>query len=360
MHVAIGNIILKLFILFIVFFGPSANGGSNYGVTEPGDTPYDLSGFDIHFEVTWPTEPATTATINVPGDMSFKAATATSGSRIVVADNYSGAGRTSGWGNDIDIVMSNSATVSGINFNDAQRIRWTGGTVTGGMNGNGFRDILINNVHVFNDSGSATNWAVTQVPFQRLALINSTFDSSGGWGIFVRPTSNYATGPRHRDMIVANSITRTAHYQAARIMSVVNLVVVDSVGLNSAFPQSSWRIHYNSQNVYFENTIGRGLFLLNRNPSDSGPQVSNAVFRNHHQYQDKQSSQQLFNHAGADNSGDVYDSKIHWTGGAGSVVGISPFLDGGGNSRVAWDGSTIDYSEMPGKNSLSDYGADDH
>ena len=84
---AIEKIILKSFILFVIFFSSGASGASNDGVTEPGDTPYDLSGFDIHFEVNWPTEPTTTATINVPGDMSFKAATAISGCRIVVADN---------------------------------------------------------------------------------------------------------------------------------------------------------------------------------------------------------------------------------------------------------------------------------
>lgn len=328
-----------------------------------------MTGHTVTFPYSTPFDPVTTSVFNVPADGSFTSAVSVSGRQVIVADGYTGAGRSGGWGNDIDIVMSNTATItSQVDFGNAQRIRWTGGNIftsvsggAGGLNGNGFTDILIDNLNVeTTGSGTATNWAVTQQRFQRLALINSTFIGGENWGIFVRPVVNpYTGGANHNDMIVANCITRSNQLQAARIMSVDNLVIVDSIGLNGTPGQSGWRIHYLSTNVYGKNVIGRGLFLISPNggaPNDG--EVINGYFDNWHNYNLISQSQAWANHNAAQNTGTVVNSKVHWEGGAGSIAGISPFIDGGGNSRVAWDTSTIDYSEMPGKSSLADYGAD--
>lgn len=320
---------------------------------------YDLSGFDVHFNVAWPIPPSTNSTINVPSDMSFASAVANSNVRVVVAPGYSGGG-SSNWGNDVDVVMSNTATItSTVDFRDSQRIRWTGGNVSASLNADGFTDILINNLHV-QSSGIASNWSVTARPFQRLALINSTFTggSSGStWGIYTRPTPG---SQNHRDMIIANVVTRSTGYQAARLQAVDRLVVVDSVGLNpTGTDQSGWRMHYGCNQVYAKNIIGRGLFIIGPNASEApgSPQVIDAVFDNWHQYQTQAASQMFALHGTGSNTGVVRNSTLHWTNGAGSLIGISPMIDDGTNDRVSWDGSTIDYTVVPGKNSLSDFGA---
>ncbi len=321
--------------------------------------PYDLSGFNIPFVYEWPIEPTTTAIINVPADMDFASAVSNAGSRIVVAAGYTGPAGT--FENDLDIVLDNSATITGrVNFGAAQRIRWTGGNINGEIGANGFTDLLLDNVNV---AGTLpTNFAEFQGRLERLALINSTFTgtvSGGGstWGVYIRPVVDWEAN-HHQNVIIANC-RLSSNYQASRITTIDNLIIVDSVGFNPS-GQSSWRIHHRCTNVFIENIIGNGLFHWANWGSDSGPQIINGTINNIHGYDPNGNWRGLIYSGTGGNSGTVSNSVKHWAGGAGSIVGISPFTDGGGNSQIAWDGSTYDWT-MGGvlnKNFLSDFGAD--
>lgn len=336
----------------------SAQSASVQAITQAfGSDPYDLSGFSIPFSYSWPTSPNTTSTFNVPADGSFATAVGTSGRLVIVAAGYTGSGGSVA--SDIDILMDNTASItSDISLGSSQRIRIVGGNLTGGtLTGNGFADALVNNLNIDTSSDFATNLSVSQAPFQRCAIINSNLLCVGGggtgWALFVRPVSG---ATNHNGLIIANVNSGTSGYQANRINATNNLIIVDSIGLNGGSTQSGWRMHNDCTNVFAENVIGRGRFLMN--PSPSGPAVLNGTFINWHQYNLSVMSAAWALQSGSANTGSVSNSKVHFENGAGSMGGISPLTDGGGNTRVAWDGSTIDYSEMPGKSSLSDYGAD--
>lgn len=221
-------------------------------------------------------------------------------------------------------------------------------------------DILIDNVNVdttgdigfymlrgnVGDSG-------TILPYSRVALINSTFHGNGqagnGWGIFGPAPS---TG-RCSNLIIANCNTSTTNYQSLRIGTVDNMVLVDTVSGPSG-TASGWRLAYGTR-VHQENCIGFGNSLFNT----GSPAVVNSQFTNVNNY--RVASNTWFANQDGANSGTVKNCTIHDTTGTPGSLIISPLSNGGGNSVVSWDGSTVDWTingALPGRTSAADFGAD--
>jgi hypothetical protein len=340
--------------------------------TTAGADPYDLSGFAIPWTPVWPTEPnITSPDFNVPADGSFATGVATGGRRVIVAAGYTGAGSTN-WGDDIDVVMDNTATItSACDLGAAQRIRWTGGNIALPSN-TGFcmqlsgADVLFDNIRM-TGGVNGIELGLGGTTFDRVAVINSTLipdgDATSGWGIHTQLGVGARPFIAKNDLIIANCYFSSGVYQAARLQVIKRLIIVDSVALDSAAAtQSSWRFHGDCDQVFCENIIGRGLIKMDEiNGSDTGPSVLNATINNWHTYDDLALIFLSGSHA---NTGTVSDSTCHHIGSSGTVAqSVSPFADGTGNTRVGWNGidTSIDWT-MGGvfstRTSAADYGAD--
>lgn len=343
-----------------------------------GDEPYDLG--NVPFAYSWPQEPTTNTVINVPSDMSFANAVSRSNVRVNVAAGYTGAG-TSNWGSDVDVVMANTATItSPVNFGSSQRIRWTGGNLTvpsgPAITVDNGSDILVDNIRVECASGGAiAQLNFLSRPFERVAFINSTFiHNDGQYPIFTRAAQGSI---RSENLIIAN-IKSLVTRKASRIQGVENLIVVDSVFLGHIEHDGSEPIGLTSEissgvgfRLHEENGDLGGVFLdslvttaVNHwgTQSDFGvPGVVNAIVNNFHVYHN---AHRLFmiDH-GQTNTGVVTNSTTH-TGAVSSpnsITGLSGMNNGGGNQTVPWDVSvrSIEFDiGIPGKTTLSDYGAD--
>ena len=336
--------------------------------------PYDLSPFTIGHTVTWPTAPTTTSTFNVPADGSFATGVSTSGRRVIVAAGYTGAGLTSGFADDIEIIMDDTATItSPVNIRAASRVSWTGGNSDSIYSGDA-NDILLNNVKV--DSTTESQGIAFGGPlaggtgdFHRVAVINCSASVVGngagqGWGLALW---GFGTTPMATDVIVANGNFSSDEYQASRINGVTRLVVVDTicraetVGYSGgAYSNSAWRYHHSCQDVHSENNIGVGHAQVETSGGDSASGIYNGEVINDHRFVLTSSSGQFFYINGSPSpTGSITDCTVHYQGGAGSFGSYGAFTDGGGNTRIAWDGSTLDFTGLGLKfNSVSGYGAD--
>ncbi len=120
-------------------------------------------------------------------------------------------------------------------------------------------------------------------------------------------------------------------------------------------------MHDYCSDAFGANVIGVGLnsFTDNGGSPIESYSISNAEFINWHMYQTDLNSFQL-DFPVPDNSGTWVNSTLHSTIGADSTPNLGSFSNGGGNTTVAWDGSlaSINYTVVPGKTSLSDFGAD--
>ena len=359
----------------------SANesGDSNvvsYDYTAPGGEPYDLSLFTIAWTPNWPIPPITTSTINVPADMSFSNAIAIVGARIIVAPGYTGAGGNIA--SDVDIVMDDTATItSTLNIGSSSRIRISGGNVvTSGYAvhaPSSFSDLMINNVYIENRSTGSTAIGIElglSSGWSRFALINSTVITAGtsagnAWTVHSAQGSNDSPGI-NTDLIFANNRVEAGlvnpSFGALRIQGVRRFIYVDSVHIGPGNGSGSGlRMHDYCSDAFGANVIGVGLnsFTDNGGSPIESYSISNAEFINWHMYQTDLNSFQL-DFPVPDNSGTWVNSTLHSTIGADSTPNLGSFSNGGGNTTVAWDGSlaSINYTVVPGKTSLSDFGAD--
>lgn len=336
---------------------------------------YDLSGFSIPFEVNWPIEPITTSVQNVSTMAGLRAAVAGSNVLINVAPGVYSGGLTN-WGNDIDIVMDNGATLVGnITMdngppNGPSRIRWTGGNIEGNHAIRNTTDLLFDNVY-FNGTGGGAG-IQTGGTVRRLAIINSTMTSTTGnmsWVIFTNPWTGF--GPvRHSDFILANTRlfvpVGSSSTQTIRLNEEFfdRVIVVDTVINETGFRDYGWRSNQ-INNLYMANVINIGnvgsLFMNWDGGSNWSNAVSstNFVAENVDVYNGTHTLWSLANSVGS-GSGVVRNSRLHTTARSPSFTIQGGFTNGGGNDVVSWDRSpaSVDFSRMPGKNSFSDYGAD--
>jgi hypothetical protein len=306
-----------------------------------------LDGRSPHFSYSMPADPVTTREVTVTSASQFNTEAGTSGTRILINSSFSGNVTINA--NDIDVVMSNSATISGRvtignNTSYIERIRWTGGNV-GELNGIRFRDILFDDLYALASAATASasspehnfsrGWdGSVNPPFQRMAFINTTLELEGDPAA---PSNTWAwafhcsQSAQHEDLIFAN-VKMLSNHQTNRIQNINRLVMVDTVMNPTGTAGNSMRIHAGSLNLWIRDSWGRGLFTMN----DS---ASALVFDNYDRYND---INQYVNQAGGgSNSGTVQNSTLYTEAGAGAFPSISPLTDGGGNAREAWDGSTV-------------------
>ena len=312
-----------------------------------------LNGREPHFAYSTPADPVTTRQVTVTSASQFNSEAATNGTEITINSSFSG--NVTITGNDIDVIMSNGATITGnlqlgsFSFRST-RVRWTGGNISGRLLGNNFQDYLFDDFYL--DSGSGFNdLTAANQRFDRLAFINTTIrntPSGGGndWALFVlqRPTD------QHRGIIFANfKIMSNGGLHAWRLQSVNDIMIVDSVGNPDGLATSGLRIHLNSTDVWIKDSWVRGNFHINEvSGSDGYPQVVNALFDNLDRYEGI-GTYAFFAPVTVNNSGEIRNSRHSSTAGAGSgtISAGGGITVGSGNDRVAWNGSTVpDYSNV--------------
>lgn len=331
-------------------------------VTPPttGSAPFDMSGYDIPFPVTWPAAPVTSRTVAVDTCSEFQAAVQQSNVRITVAPGTYNCS-VSIAGDDQDIVMSNSATLNGSVSIDTsggtdrkERIRWTGGNIvhnSSQMTWRAVSDLLLNDVHI---SGSVILHRDTRlgVCFDRVAIINSTIDGRAGNFPFPLQSGYDGSGSDCTDTIIANGLFLGNSNSSIRLQGQLRTVVVESYfrGMsNSGSLLTAFRIGEGS-NLFFEGgteskpnvSVGRYKIDYTELSGDSWA-VTNVTINGSHRYNTNDGGGAAFLHGSMRNTGTVSNLRTSMpTGVGGNPPGISPFTTGSGVSSVQWwDGVTM-------------------
>lgn len=244
----------------------------------PGGDPYDLTlggARTIPFPYSWPTVPSTSNTINVTANSgaSLAAAIAQSNVTVVVPAGTYSTSLTS-WGNDVDVVCSNGATVVGsIDFNARSRIRWTGGVIGGNNFSNsitsGFsQDIMFNNVRFDDLLSCSPGFGPT---LSRYAMINCTMNSRR-YCFFSQQTGTYD------NVIIAGcdllggdpASGATGEESTIRMMQLTTGIVVDCRLNNGA--KHTHRAHFECDNIYVADSqleTGAGM-MWDNHPGGGG------------------------------------------------------------------------------------------
>ena len=172
---------------------PSAQSSSVSGTTQAfGAAPYDINTIKATSvsrpppawvsSFQFPTAPTTAASVTASTIGALQSAVGVDGNEITIpAGTYSGSITVSG--DDIDIIMSNNATIQGSVVITGSRIRWTGGNFVGTGGGDfsvsgsagGVYDLLLNDISVIADA-NANNFSGGR---DRIVVINSTLDQQG-------------------------------------------------------------------------------------------------------------------------------------------------------------------------------------
>lgn len=244
------------------------------------DTPYDLGRLpDFLADLRWPEAPRTKRRIEVSNGR-IQSAVSKNRARVIIAPGeYVGVNvRCS----DCEI-QADGVTLNGnLDFGGRQRIKrvvWKGGTINGRIRNDGADDLLIQNVHVINKtSNNLNNFTGGPEGFRRVAVVGSTFEQQNGldggdWVIYTMPVESY-----HEDLILAN-VRFESDGQLVRLQHIDNLVVVDSYFNSNNTGANGLRIHKETRDVYFHNTIivGQGI-------GQSGPGIINGLFENVQRY----------------------------------------------------------------------------
>lgn len=301
-------------------------------------TPYDLG--SVPFPIAWPVPPNTVETVNVTANShaSLAAAVARSNVRVVVpAGTYNG--NLSQWGNDVDLVMNNGATVNGsVDFANRQRIRWTGGNVSGSRfnAGGSTSDMLFVDVRILGNGSGTTNengnnWLGNH---SRIAFVHCTIryvdDQPGTWGLFT------LQGRTNSDWIIAGTRIDST-FTAFRLQNIQNVVVVDSAFQSEGLGPTGMRFNA-ANNVLLRNIVNRGGIHLNYS-QDGGafPDISNLTAIR----VDKYSNQSTWAWTASGSTGTVSNSNVYTVGGAdGAQASVSPFT-GTNNVVRAWNGTDM-------------------
>lgn len=311
-----------------------------------------LNGRAPHFTYSTPADPVTTREVTVSSAAQFNSEAQVNGTLIRI--NSSFGGNVLIRGNDIDVIMNNGATISGnlelgTGSYRTSRVRWTGGNISGRLMGYNFQDVLFDDIYV-NSGSNFNDLTAANTRFDRLAFINTTIQNSGdpsgnGWAIFVlqRPSDP------HRGAIFGNFKVVSTGLHAFRLQSIDDILIFDSAFNPSGTATSALRIHYNSRDVWIKDSWARGNVHLNEvSGSDGVPQVANALLDSFDRYEGL-GQYAFLSPLSVSNSGTIINSRHHSSAGAGGGAisaggGISV---GAGNTRVAWDGTSVpDYSRI--------------
>ena len=249
-----------------------------------------LSGRSPHFSYNTPTDPTTTSTCNAGSASAFNACAAVDGTEITVTQSFSG--NISIMADDIDVLMDNAYTITGeLNLGSfgthISRARWTGGNISGALNGRNFDNVLFDDVLI--DSGSSpNNLTANSNRIVNLAFINSTIQNDPGgragssWAFFVVQNPN--GGVDHQGLILANFKVLSTAMHAWRVQSFDDIVIVDSVFNPDGGALSGMRFHYNSDDIWVKDSWTRGAMHVDQVGSEPGPSMTNARFEDFDRY----------------------------------------------------------------------------
>lgn len=320
-----------------------------------------LAGRSPHFSYSTPFDPITTRDVTVTSASQFNSEAATGS--VIIRVNSSFSGSVTILGDDVDVIMSNSATITGgltlgSGGNRCTRIRWTGGNVVGRFTGINYQDVLFDDFH--NASSVSCDWTAAVEQIQRVAVLNSTLQYTGGgtgasYHVYIGQVNN-AIPPvtLHQDLIFANTKFLCNGGHAIRIMGVQRILMVDcACNPDGGASFAGLRFHYTCQDIWAKDTWVRDGFKIDAvNTGDTGPSFTNALFDNFDRYADDGYSFGLwsFNGSGGSwsnsNTGTVQNSTLYNSSGSGTV-GFTGYTNGGGNDNQVWDGSTVpDYSSV--------------
>lgn len=328
----------------------SEGGGEPVEVGEPGDNESRilaiLNGREPHFGYSTPADPVTTRDVTVTSASQFNSEASTGAAIIRINSSFTG---NITLRSDCDVIMSNSATITGnltlgSSGNRCSRARWTGGNISGRLVGDNFQDVLFDDFYL-NSGANFSDLTAAAQRFDRVAFLNTTIENnwpdqhhSGGWALFIlqRPEDP------HQGLIFGNFKVISNGLHAFRVQSTDDLMIVDSA-LNPTYgSQSGFRIHLNSRDVWVKDTWVAGRVHLNEVSANDGyPQVVNGRFDNMDVYD--------LGNLGPNyvlweslSSGVILNGQLHVATGAGDgTFSYGPYTNGGGNSRVAWDGVTL-------------------
>lgn len=313
-----------------------------------------LNGRSPHFAYSMPADPVTTREVTVTSATQFNTEAATAGTKINI--NVSFAGNIQIAADDVDVVMSNDATITGnLTLGPSgyvNRIRWTGGNVLGRFIGPSYRDALFDDVYFHINTGpDYFHYIAMGNRIDRFAFLNSTFRVSGtsgsgdNWAFFILQRS--AADP-HSDLLFLNSKSLSTGLHAHRVQTVANQLYVDSAfNPDGTVSGAGLRIHLASEDVWIKDSWVRGNFHINEvSGSDGVAQVINALFDNLDRYA-PDAAYAFTAPLTVNNSGEVRNSRLHSALGVGDgtfTIG-GGMVTGTGNDRVAWDGNAVpDYT----------------
>lgn len=318
----------------------------------------DFTGFTIPHAVTWPTAPTTTTTVNVSTMAAWQAAVAQSGVLInVAAGSY--VGDLNFTGNDIDIVMSNGATLFGApHMNPGanariSRLRWTGGNIRSGTTQvvlRAVRDVLFNDVH-FTGAFILHRNTTLVASTERFAFMNSTLDGRESGQDHPFMVQQDAATPFHVDIILANTKFFGALNSATRLQQSLRITVFESYFAcvsGGGTLLTGFRISENTDSVFVggrdtKRTKITGRVHLNHIESLPGPYaVINSVWNGLDRYNTPDGGGAAFLNVPS-NTGTVSNMSTFMPTNVGSPPpGISPFTTGPNVTAVqAWDGTTL-------------------
>lgn len=310
-----------------------------------------LNGRTAPFTLTTPTDPTITDTstcTSVTSASQFNNCADDAGTRITITASFSG--NVAVAADDIDVIMGNAYTITGdLDFSSGtDRVRWTGGNIDGQINITAGNDVLFDDIYItttypdYNYIGAGGN--------DRVAFINSTLEYVGStsgntWVWFVL---NSAAPNRHDDWFVGNVLfVGESTPSLVRFQSMLRLAVVDVVSNPTGDSNHGLRFHDGCEDVWVRDTWVRGDVKIDNigSPTNAGlANIADATFDNLDVYNPGSITFTSYvddSPQTVTNSGTVSNSTYNAQSGAGSFPTPTGFSDGGGNSQVAWDGSTV-------------------
>lgn len=314
---------------------------------EPVSSQYDLGELpEIVTDIKWPVAPTLTSTITVSNTDELQAAALVDGASVVISSGtYASLSITC---NDCEFKLANDATIAGALSFMGQRIYWEGGKVEGGpVSFRGEGDLLINNLHSVTN-GALNNFSGATNEWNRLAIINSTFEvingnSNGSWAFYIQDKGSNPYRGHH--LIFAN-VRLESDAQNNRIQAIDNVVIIDSYFNSNVTSLNGLRMHRGLKDVYMRNAIIVG----GNTSSGDETQITNGVFENITRYTNVNNPFSIgigFNVQNVSiNNSQCYTS-------TGNNLGTAPGLaDATGENPgfLAWDATTVPNASSYGAN----------
>lgn len=317
------------------------------------------------FAYNTPADPVTTNEVTVSNSADFNTYAQLNGYKITVqAGSYSGITIN---GDDVDVIMNDDVDIAGdvvvgnTSATAAQRIRLTGGNITGTLSRltiEHCQDVLFDDVFIEVDcNGDGTrlngfNGGGSGRGVYRFASVNCTWKSLDTGSVDSYAIFYQGTGRTFEDHIYANAVVmgdrqigggsgvHTTRFQAIDRFICYNSVI-NAPQADGAYQATGLRIHRSSTDVHFEDVHTIGNLLLDIT-GVSGPDVTDGLFLNVTRYDDVR----FFATLGDTTSSnvDVQNCRMYTTV---SVTNGDPLIsygvltDAGGNELYNWNGTTL-------------------